>query len=708
MNPALGSGPTFTVANSDLRNAAPELLDTIPDAILVIGPDLTIKYLNATARLVIGRGDEANVQGGIPGIEFIHPEDQCFVLEQLNLLLQKPGGQAVANFRVAHHNELDGWKPVEANCTNLIEDPHIQGLVVSFRDRGMEHVMATTAQRLGHALERTSDLLMLHDRNGKLLHANAAARAFLGPILNRPPTNGWPYTRQINRWIRHEILPAAKLNGTWEGEFEAVDTQGKSHTLSAVVSIDGDGTCVITGRDVTAQKIYESDLAYRATHDSLTGLPNRAALVQALDQLTSVETAPLNGRVALLFVDLDRFKVVNDSLGHHLGDEMLTAVASRFNSVIRDPDMLVRLGGDEFVVIVHDATHDGDLAATMQLVTSEVAQRLHQSLAEPIDLGGTPVFASASIGVAIQDGDTAGSELLRRADLAMFTAKTAGRARTRWFVHSMAIEAERGLIVESRLHRAVTAGELFVAYQPLVDLTNKQVVGFEALIRWRRDGEVIEPGLFLAIAQQSELITQIDTFVLTEACHQLATWSATIPGAEHLYMTVNLSARQLARLDLYEVVSAALKSSGVSADRLVFEITEGILMTDLLATVDALNGLRELGVQLAIDDFGTGYSSLSYLQQFRAHTVKIDRSFIDLTDPNGPDTRIVEAIVGLANTFGMTTVAEGVETPEQLERVHALGCTTAQGYLLGRPLPAAEATELLYANSLRALNVINS
>ncbi len=691
MNPDDGSAPIFTLADSDLRNPAPALLDAIPDAILVVGEDLTITYLNATARKVVGRGDEAIVEPGMGGLDFVHPDDRAFVLEQLSLVLAKPGEQVVANFRVAHHSEIDGWKPVEANCTNMIDDPRVRGLVVSFRDRGMEHVMATTAQRLGHALERTSDLLMLHDRNGKLLHANAAARAFLGPILNRPPTDSWPYTRQINRWIKKEVLPSAKLNGTWEGEFVASDSSGTEHTLSVVVSIDSDGTCVITGRDVTAQKLYESDLAYRATHDSLTGLPNRAALVQALDDLTSTENAPLNGRVALLFVDLDRFKAVNDSLGHHLGDEMLSSVATRFQSVIREPDMLVRLGGDEFVVIAHDLGG----TSPMETITREIAQRLHASLQDPIDLGGTPVFAAASIGVAIQDGDTAGSELLRRADLAMFKAKTSGRSRTKWFVDSMASEAERGLIVESRLHRALEARELFVAYQPVVALQSGEVVGFEALVRWRRDGEVIEPGLFLEIAQQSELITRIDTFVLTEACNRLAEWSEEMPSYASLHMAVNLSARQLARLDLVEVVAAAIATSGIAPERLVFEITEGILMTDLLATVDALNGLRELGVQLAIDDFGTGYSSLSYLQQFRAHTVKIDRSFIDLTDPQDPDTRIIEAIVGLANTFGMKTVAEGVETAEQLQRVLDLGCDAAQGYLLGRPLPASDATDLL-------------
>jgi diguanylate cyclase (GGDEF)-like protein/PAS domain S-box-containing protein len=686
-----GTGPAFTLAGSDLRMAASQLLDTLPDAIVVVGADLSITYLNRTARSVFGGGDESLAQVGLSGLDVIHPDDQAFVLEKLAQILANPGERLSVDFRVAHFDEPDGWKPVEASCTNLLDDPDIRGLVVSFRDRKLEHVMTTSAQRLGRALERTSDLLFLHDREGNLLFANASARSFLGPALVQPLGGGWPYSPRITRFITKHILPAAKLSGTWEGEVDAPDSSGTKHVLSLVVSVDSDGTCVITARDITAQKRYESDLAFRANHDALTGLPNRAALVEFLEKSVSARSAGDPGRVAVLFVDLDRFKLINDSLGHHYGDQMLTSVAERFQSMIRQPDILVRLGGDEFVVIVHDPTG----TAPMKEVGAEIAGRLHSSLREPIMLGGTPVWGSVSIGIAIHDGEMSGNDLLRRADLAMFRAKTSGRSRTEWFVETMATDAERGFAVESQLHRALQGNELFVAYQPVVRLPDGMITGFEALVRWRRDGEVIEPGLFLSIAQESELIMKIDSFVLNEACQQLMRWSTEFPDHPPMDIAVNLSARQLARGDLVEVVSNALTAAGMEADRLVLEITEGNLMTDLRATVAALEGIRDLGVRLAIDDFGTGYSSLSYLQRFGAHTVKIDRSFIEGTDHHEPDMRIVEAIVGLANTFGMTTIAEGVETPEQLATVKGLGCDAAQGFYLSRPIPADEAALLL-------------
>ena len=223
MNSNDGAGPTFTLAGSDLRIASSRLLDTLPDAILVVGPDLNVTYLNLTARKVFGGGDESHAQAGISGLDLIHPEDRPHVLERLAQLLGQPGGQMNADFRVAHPDEPDGWKPVEANCTNLLDDPAIGGLVVSFRDRKLEHVMATSAQRLGRALERTSDLLMLHDREGTLLFANAAARTFLGKVLASAPNGGWPYSERTTTYISSVILPAAKTNGSWEGEVTAAD-----------------------------------------------------------------------------------------------------------------------------------------------------------------------------------------------------------------------------------------------------------------------------------------------------------------------------------------------------------------------------------------------------------------------------------------------------------------------------------------------------
>jgi diguanylate cyclase (GGDEF)-like protein/PAS domain S-box-containing protein len=672
----------------DLSVAAPALLDAVPDAIVVVGQDLTISYLNSAARVAFGNGDEDPLVG-VNGIDLIHPDDQERILQEILQILELPGEAARAEFRVRYYDAAQDetfWKPVEVLAINRLEERAIQGIVVSFRDLSREKAIATSVQKLGEALERTSDFIVLHHPDGSVLHANASAREFLGEE-RCAPNFGWPYPEKFVRLIKSHVLPEAVRNSEWRGEVRLKDTNGIEHTLSVVMTVDRNNSFVATARDISEQKKTERELEHRASHDALTGLPNRAALVEYLEQLTDQRE---HRRVAVLFVDLDRFKLVNDSLGHHFGDELLIAVSNRFRSAIGESDLLARLGGDEFVCVIRD-----DFGVTpLDQLSSAVADRLHRALKSPIELAGTSVYVGASIGVSVLDGSSNGSDLLRQADLAMFRAKAAGKGRTERFVSSMAVDAERGLAIETELHGALLAGDMFVAYQPIHGVSGP-LEGFEALVRWNRNGEVIEPAGFLAVAAESSLITQIDELVLRTACRQLAEWVRTIDGASHLNMAVNLSSRQLARIDIVDVVRSALSDSGANPAQLVLEITESSLMTDLRATVGALQGLRELGVRLAIDDFGTGYSSLSYLQRFQAHTVKIDRSFIEFSVTQESDARIVEAIVALAQTFGMSTVAEGIETAEQLECMRGLGCDAVQGYLFGRPVDASQATQYI-------------
>jgi diguanylate cyclase (GGDEF)-like protein len=672
------------VGGINVDAVAPALLDAVPDAILVIGAELTISYLNAAARTAFGNGDE-EAHAGVSGIDLIHPDDRERILTQLVAILDVPGQSQHVDFRVRNYETGSGWKPIQALAINQLDDPDIKGIVVSFRDLRREAAIATSMHRLGEALERTSDLMILHGSNGEVVHANGAAKRFFGEeaLLSQR----WPYSRKINRLLQVRVLPEARSNGSWSGDVELADVFGNTHTLSVVVSVDDENCSVITARDISEQKRAEVVLEHRATHDLLTGLPNRAALTEHLASLTEPKRVR---RVAVLFIDLDRFKLVNDSLGHHFGDELLVEVSSRFRSAIGERDMLARLGGDEFVAVIHDELSETPMD---ELVTS-VTERLHRVMKTPIDLAGNAVYVAASIGVAVQNGDANASDLLRQADLAMFRAKAAGRSRTERFVSSMALDVERGLVIESELHAALDAGDLFVAYQPIHGI-DKVLQGFEALVRWNRDGEVIEPSGFLAIAQESSLITQIDELVLRTSCHQLAKWTNEMSGAESLYVAVNLSGRQLARTDIAEVIDSALRDSGLHPGRLVLEVTEGNLMTDLRATIAALDGIRALGVKIAIDDFGTGYSSLSYLQRFQADTVKIDRSFVEFSDIEESDARIVAAIVGLAQTFGMATVAEGVETEAQLNRIRELGCDSVQGFLLGRAVDVHTATAIV-------------
>jgi diguanylate cyclase (GGDEF)-like protein len=676
----------------DVIAAAPALLDAVPDAILVVGSELTITYLNSAAQTAFGKGDQATYAGA-SGIDLIHPDDRERILGKLALILDVPGKSVGVEFRVNDYENSNTWKPIQATAINQMEHPSIRGIVVSFRDLRREQHHASSAMLLGEALERTSDLMMLHAEDGTVMHANSAARQFLGEECLLFP---WPYPDHMTEILKTQIIPWAKNHGAWNGELEMLDQFQRTHTLSVVITCDAAGSSVITARDVTEQKRAEVELQHRASHDTLTDLPNRAALLDHLEKLTSKNRN--NRRLAVLFIDLDRFKLVNDSLGHAFGDELLMEVASRFRTAIGESDLLARLGGDEFVAVILDEYSE----MPMDRLVAGVSDRLHRVLKTPINLGGRSVYVSASVGVAVQDGSTSASDLLRQADLAMFRAKASGRSRTERFAASMAIDAERGLAIESELHEALTNNELFVAYQPILSM-NSQLLGFEALVRWNRDGEIVEPSGFLSVAQESNLITQIDEFVLCSATKQLANWTRIFPEADRLTVSVNLSARQLARPDLVEIVRLALTRSEIEPSRLILEITEGNLMTDIRATIAALEGLRGLGIRLAIDDFGTGYSSLSYLQRFNAHSVKIDRSFVEFSDSDESDARIVEAIVGLARTFGMTTVAEGVETAAQFDRIRALGCDAVQGYLLGRAVDAVEATTFVRTSFAKEL-----
>lgn len=676
-------------ANSvDVSVSAKELLDAVPDVILVIGADFSITYLNAAGRMVFGDGREDNFHQGQSGFDLVHPDDLAGVVEQLAVVLEGAGATVTLNFRVHHYEVGSGWKLVQATAVNRFDLPSVNGIVVSFRDLVREEQMATSAHRLGVALERTSDIIILHEADGTVLHANRAGREFLGENHRK---RGWPYAPHLAQQLIEFALPEAKRAGSYSTVVR-VDRTGGHTTFAVIVTANRDGSCVISARDISAQKKVEADLAHRASHDALTGLPNRSELIRHLEESISTNTV----QIALLFIDLDRFKAVNDSLGHQYGDELLVSVTRRLGSVIEWNAVLGRLGGDEFVVIVTETKGSN---RRVQDLASRQADQLHAALAVGFELAGMPLHVTASIGLAVHHGASDGVDLLRQADLAMFQSKAAGRSRSTLFVTEMATKADRNFAIEGELRLAMASGDLYVAYQPIVNASTEELLGFEALVRWRRDGVTVEPGSFLEVAAETDLITQIDTFVLTQACRQIAAWSKESSARHPLTVSVNLSGRQLARPDLVDLVSVALSESGLEPDRLILEITEGTLMTDLAATMIALAGLRRIGVKLAIDDFGIGYSSLSYLQKFQANIVKIDRRFVEHCHETSSDAGIIEAIVSLARAFGMCTVAEGIETQEQLAKIRELGCDAAQGYLVGHPLEVASAAAIVRSGS---------
>ncbi|MHB8508115.1 MAG: EAL domain-containing protein [Candidatus Dormibacteria bacterium] len=431
-------------------------------------------------------------------------------------------------------------------------------------------------------------------------------------------------------------------------------------------------------RDITQRKEMEARLRERALVDDLTGLPNRALvgdrLDRALSRLTRSDTS-----LAVLFVDLDRFKVINDSLGHAAGDELLRSVASRFRAAIRPADTVGRFGGDEFVVICEDVS---------EIEVSNLARRLLDALQSPILVENRQIHASVSIGIALTDSsERLAQDLVRDADAAMYRAKEHGGGRAEIFDHATRMRALARLDMEADLRRAIENEELHVEYQPLVDLQAQRTHGVEALVRWEhRTRGTVSPGEFIPVAEETGMILPLGAYVLRRACLQLAAWDAL--HLPELSVAVNLSGRQLARSDLVDVVSEALSLAGVPPRRLWLEITESVLMEDPNAAANTLTQLHRLGVNLAVDDFGTGYSSLMYLRQFPVQQVKLDRFFVSGLGRNPDDTTIVRAVIELAHALGIKALAEGVETPGQLAALREMGCDLAQGYLWSPAVPA--------------------
>ena len=444
-----------------------------------------------------------------------------------------------------------------------------------------------------------------------------------------------------------------------------------------------DGGWVSTHEDITEQRRAETRIAHMARHDALTGLANRVLLRERLEE--ALWRSRRADPCAVLCLDLDQFKSVNDTQGHPIGDALLRAVAGRMRQLARETDMIARLGGDEFAIVQESVRQPADATA--------LAQRLIEALGQPFDLDGQPVTTGASIGVAIAPADGADADtLLKNADIALYRAKAEGRHRYCFFAPEMDALMQARRTLEHDLRRAVTRGEFELHYQPIIHLESRTVSGFEALVRWCHPTRgLVSPAEFVPVAEEVGLITRIDEWVLTAACREAASW------ANGLTVAVNISPAHFRQGGVVAAVAAALASAHLAPPRLEIEITESLMIEDSEATVSALRRLRSLGVRISMDDFGTGYSSLGYLRNFRFDKIKIDQSFIREL-PLRPDSiAIVRAVTGLCSSLGMSTTAEGVETEAQLAAASAEHCTEVQGFLFSRPRPASEIPALLRA-----------
>ncbi len=563
-----------------------------------------------------------------------------------------------------------------------------------------EQVMYESGRRYRILVQNTSDIITLLGADGTVHYESLALERVMG---YRPEeqvgTNAfdWVHPDDMERALSlfAEVLSTPGLHPPVE--FRAPHKDGTwrylEHTINNLLDDPDVRGIVVTSRDITERKALEEQLRHQAFHDSLTDLPNRALFMDRLEHALA-RTRRGEHSIAVLFMDLDNFKLVNDSLGHEVGNELLAGVAQRLKASLRPEDTVARLGGDEFAILLEDITEEGEATRT--------ALRIIEKLRAPFVLGEHEVFAALSIGIALGASTRGKAEdLLRIADMAMYQAKNNGKAYCLASDVGTTGQALRRLELETDLRRAIEHKGFRVCYQPEVLLKNGRTVGMEALVRWAHP----ERGLLLAsefvpVAEESKLIAPIGLWVLEAACRQARVWQEQYPSIPPLTVWVNLSAKQFRQVELVNEVAKALQKTGLHSSGLGLEITESVVMEDTQATIMTLRELADLGVRLAIDDFGTGYSSLSALHHFPVEVLKVDRSFIEGLKNGSEDTVILSAILDLGRALGMKVVAEGVETAEQLARLREMGYDMAQGNYFSEPLPDEAASELL-ATDLR-------
>jgi PAS domain S-box-containing protein len=571
--------------------------------------------------------------------------------------------------------------------------------------------------------ENAADMIAVIDSNGQRLYNSPAYQRILG--YGPEELSGTSSTAQIHPDDRARVVEASeKARNTGRGErleYRIRHKDGSWRFLESTCSVirgpEGESHgLVIVNRDITERKRAEEKLVHQSFHDGLTDLPNRALFLDRLQRAVTLSRRHLDFKFAVLFIDIDEFKVFNDSLGHGAGDSLLIQIAQRLTASLRvldtvsrprvnedaEPVMgestLARPGGDEFTVLIEELRDPSDAI--------RVAERIQQKLAIPFDFNSQEIVLSVSIGIAFSSNVPVDAEdVLRDAEIAMYRAKNGGKARCEVFDHAMHADAIKRLQLETDLRKALDLNQFLVYYQPIVFLATGQIVGFETLSRWQRPEGLVMPAEFIAVADETGIILPMNRQLLYDACRQLRSWQTLFPSDPPLSVNVNITPKQFAQPDLAAQIGKILQETGMDPSSVNLEITETIAMADADRSALVLSELKALGVRLEIDDFGTGYSSLSRLQHFPVDILKIDRSFVSRMDTD-PETReIVRIIVMLAHGLCLKIVAEGVENQAQAEMLKDLGCELAQGYLYSKPVPSEAIDQLLSNNRAAGISV---
>jgi diguanylate cyclase (GGDEF)-like protein/PAS domain S-box-containing protein len=664
--------------------AAREIIGTMADVLFVCDRDGRIEFANAAAARVLGYGAESLV-----GRQF----EQLLATADDDPLAESFRRQSIRNmerrFVGADGRQVD----LMMSLAPVIHHGEPAGVVILGRDmrehKDAERALRESELRYRLLFEQNAAGVCVMEPGGAIVDCNRTFATMLGyeraELVGRHA--GELYVRPSDRDDLVSMLRDGSTLNSVEVELRKKDGQSIWALKNITLAGDGIHTTVV---DITDRRRAEEQIEFHAYHDVLTQLPNRKLFT---DRLThSLSHARRSGKtVAVMFVDLDHFKSINDTLGHEAGDELLLEISRRLRASVRDHDTVARLGGDEFTIILSELRNPENAVSIAEKIILEVAR--------PVSLAGTSVEITVSIGIALFPDDGADAEsLLRNADRAMYRAKESGRNTYQLCTDELKRRAVERRSIETRLRRAIAGNELVLHYQPQISLISGMVVGVEALVRWN-DPErgLVHPSSFIPLAEESRLILPLGEWVLRTACMQMRAWRNA--GLQVPVMAVNLSLRQFQQNDIVEGVRRVLDETGLDAGALELEITETTAMQNAETTIELLHALRELGVSIAIDDFGTGYSSLNYLKRFPITAVKIDRAFIrDLTTSEG-DAAIVSAVVGIARALKLRVVAEGVETEEQLSFLKRRNCDAAQGYLFSRPVSAAGLPSRLVSHS---------